>query len=392
MKLFYYCQHVLGIGHFHRSMALCRQLAKKFEVTLILGGPPVAADLSGMQVIQLPGLQMDNTFSRLTPCDETLNLEAVKKTRSQMLCNIYRTIQPDILITELYPFGRKAFRFELDPLLDEIQKDEKNSCKCFSSVRDILVEKTEGKEKFEMRVVKTLNRYFDGVLIHGDPEIVLLARTFGRFSQITIPCYYTGYIVPQSNTIEDKDLIEPRDLLHLPRQRKLIVASIGGGNVGGKLLESSARAVTLLKSKEHDIHLQIFTGPYCSTETINSLNHFACSYITVDRFTDNFIEWLKAADLSISMGGYNTSMNLAQSGIPALVLPFGQNQEQRMRAELLEPHCGISILSENDCSPPLLAERILGKLKQEKKPADILLNGAEKTVTLLKRFIKKEEK
>lgn len=392
MKLFYYCQHVLGIGHFHRSLALCRQLVKRFEVTLILGGPPVAAELSGMQVIQLPGLQMDSTFSRLTPCDETLNLEEVKKVRSQMLRDIYRKTQPDLLITELYPFGRKGFRFELDPLLAEIQKDENHSCKCFSSVRDILVEKTEGKEKFEMRVVKTLNRYFDGVLIHGDPEIVPLARTFEPFPQITIPCLYTGYIVPESNTIEDKDLFAPRDQLHLPRQRKLIVASIGGGNVGGKLLESSARAVTLLKNQGHVIHLQIFTGPYCSTATINSLNHLDCPNITVDRFTDNFIKWLEAADLSISMGGYNTSMNLAQSGIPALVLPFDQNQEQRMRAELLEPHCGLSILSENDCTPPLLAERILGKLKQKKKPADILLNGAEKTVTLLERFLKKEGK
>ena len=42
----------------------------------------------------------------------------------------------------------------------------------------------------------------------------------------------------------------------------------------------------------------------------------APSDIMVERFTDHFPVWLTAADLSISMGGYNTTMDVLPQGLP----------------------------------------------------------------------------
>ena len=33
MKVSFYCQHVLGIGHFHRSLELCKALAARHRIT-----------------------------------------------------------------------------------------------------------------------------------------------------------------------------------------------------------------------------------------------------------------------------------------------------------------------------------------------------------------------
>ena len=115
MKILYYCQHVLGIGHFHRSLEICRACSDAHQVTMIVGGPDIAAADQPFDFLKLPGLQMDDQFSRLQSCDPGLDLEEVKRRRVETLLSFYRTAAPDCLILELYPFGRKAFRFELIP-------------------------------------------------------------------------------------------------------------------------------------------------------------------------------------------------------------------------------------------------------------------------------------
>jgi predicted glycosyltransferase len=193
LRVSYYCQHVLGIGHLRRSLEICKALAGKYNTSLILGGPPVSFDISNITVLQLPGLQMDTEFNNLTPCDDT-PLAFTKQERQKMLYRHFQTFSPHCFITELYPFGRKAFRFELDPVLSAIKKEELPGCKCVCSVRDILVEKQEGREKFETRVAKTLNNYYDAILVHADPEIVTLDETFTPISEIAGPIQYTGFV------------------------------------------------------------------------------------------------------------------------------------------------------------------------------------------------------
>ena len=335
MNVSYYCQHVLGIGHFHRSLEICRAIARHHPTTLIVGGPPVEIDHPGIEILKLPGLQMDSTFTNMVPCDPDLTLETVKAARKNLLFTHFQNNRPDIFITELYPFGRKAFRFELDPLLQAIDDGSLPDCLCYCSVRDILVEKKSGREKFEQRVVEITNSYFDGILVHADPEIITLNETFSRLKDIHIPLHYTGFVTkaaPMPETNGDRDRI--REKLTLSPTDTLIVASIGGGNVGSELLYATIQAFQFLGSA-NSAHLQIFCGPYCDEKTYQSLHNSSRHNITIERFSDHFPAWLAAADLSISMAGYNTCMNLVQAGIPALVYPFNQNQEQRLRAEKL---------------------------------------------------------
>ena len=51
MRVFFYVQHLLGIGHLKRAATLAQALrAAGFEVTLASGGAPV----KGIEVLQLP--------------------------------------------------------------------------------------------------------------------------------------------------------------------------------------------------------------------------------------------------------------------------------------------------------------------------------------------------
>jgi len=387
MRISYYCQHVLGIGHLHRSLEICRTIAAEHDVALILGGPKAHIDTGGMKVLHLPGLKMDQNFQNMVPYTEGQQLEDVMQERKELLFAHFIHFQPDIFITELYPFGRKAFRFELEPVLAGVQNGSLPACRCYCSVRDILVEKQHDREKFERRVVETLNSYFDGVLIHSDPSVMTLDKTFNRIADITVPLYYTGFV---SRSHPSSSVPRIRRKLGLTADTRLIVASIGGGNVGGELLQAVLKAFNLFSTSEK-LHLQLFCGPYSSGNLYEELLTQCFENISVDIFSDIFPQWLEEADLSISMGGYNSCMNVLTAGIPALIYPFRQNREQEMRVLALEKRSSIRLITTDDLSHKVLKEKIRSMLRCPKAPTEINLDGARETVQQLNRWQKNKK-
>lgn len=376
MKICYYCQHVLGIGHFHRSLEICRALGSRHQVTMIVGGAEIQIEEPSIALLQLPGLRMDAQFSRLTPLN-SLPLETVKEQRRERLLSFAENYQPDILIVELYPFGRKNFRFELDPLLDLLSEQD---CSVFCSLRDILVEKTEGREKFEQRAVTTLNRFFDGLLIHADPDLVTLDQTFSKTDAITTAVHYTGFISPRPAPGARSRI---RREMGLGERDKLIVASIGSGSVGFELMEAAVRGVKRLAADRKNVNLQLFAGPYLAESSYLELCRSRSSRIRVERFSTHFIDWLAAADLSISMAGYNTCMNVLTAGIPALMYPFAQNREQRMRISRISTGGTIRLLEQPDLATARLADAIETMLKRPRFTSSLMLDGAARTAAII---------
>ena len=139
MKIIFYCQHVLGVGHLFRSLEICEAL-KRHEVLLISGGPRIETNIpKHVKVVRLPELQMDSGFKGLFSPQPTISLEQIKAQRQKDLLALFEKEKPDLFLVELYPFGRKAFRFELDPLLAAIRSQKTSPCGVVCSVRDILV-------------------------------------------------------------------------------------------------------------------------------------------------------------------------------------------------------------------------------------------------------------
>ncbi len=379
MKIACYCQHVLGIGHFHRSLAICTALAAEHETVMILGGPDVDLPQSQLRFFQLPGLKMDADFSGLLPCDETRGLEEIKQERQELLLDFFSTFQPDVFLVELYPFGRKAFRFELDPILKGIESETLAPCLRICSLRDILVEKKD-RNTYETRVLKQLNSHFDGLLIHSDPRYIPLQQSFAAMDRISIPYHYTGFITPEQSRADGDSL---RKQLGLSGKERLIVASIGGGSVGEELLKACAAAAVLLRQQTGNIHLHIFTGPYSDPGLTEELRQLGGNSVKVHDFSSSFPQWLAAADLSVSMAGYNTCMNLLAAEIPALLYPFAQNREQRMRVTAFTGTANFRLLEPEDIQAEALAEKMIQQLNCPPRSHDIRLDGAGQSARMI---------
>jgi predicted glycosyltransferase len=120
-RVLFYVQHLLGIGHLKRALTLGRALVHAgMDVTVVSGGDDVPVlDTTGLTFLQLPPVKAaDRQFSAiLGPDGEELD-EALKSTRRDRLLEIFAEIDPTALIIELFPFGRRAMRFELLPLID----------------------------------------------------------------------------------------------------------------------------------------------------------------------------------------------------------------------------------------------------------------------------------
>lgn len=384
MRIAYYCQHVLGMGHFFRSLEIAKSLAGH-QVDLISGGPEVRVELPAhVSLFRLPGLMMNDDFSELFPLESGRSLDEVKNERTRLLGERFLLFPPDLFLVELFPFGRNQFSFELLPLLKEIREGRFGPVKVVCSLRDVLVEKRD-QQKYEARVVKRLNEYFDLLVVHADPKLLRLDDTFASLDRIRIPMRYTGFVTTRPAPGTGVAL---RRELGLNPDQKLIVASIGGGKVGGKLLSAALQAFARLDLVDARMH--VFSGPYMDAAEFLALEELASTIpgAVLERFTDRFLDYLDAANLSLSQAGYNTAMNILAAGVPALVWPFDQNREQRLRAEKLSRLGGLSILEDVDLLPERLATRMAEAMKSGKRsgPPPIDLDGAANTARLIEDF------
>jgi len=101
----------------------------------------------------------------------------------------------------------------------------------------------------------------------------------------------------------------------------------------------------------------------------------------VTRFAPDFLSYLAAADLSLSMAGYNTCMDILSTSVPALVWPFPQNREQGLRADRFGAQGWLTRLADRDLRAGSLAEhmtRVLsaGRVTSGRRPD---LDGATNT-------------
>lgn len=379
MKVIYYCQHVLGIGHFFRSLEICKAFSGH-EVILVTGGSRVSVQLpSHIREMHLPELMMNQEFSLLYSPEGGKPVDQIMRERQRLLYTLFAAEAPDQFIVELYPFGRKAFRFEIDPLLEGIRCGDLPPCRVICSLRDILVEKKD-PAVYEARVINMLNRYFDALLIHADPRVLTLDETFSRLRDITVPIVYTGFVTPKPAPDAGASL---RRELGIDREDILIVVSAGGGTVGDILLEAVVEAFGSMNIG-NPTYLHVFTGPFLGDDAFERLRRIPNGRIRISRFTSDFLSYLAGANLSVSMAGYNTCMNIAAAQVPALVWPFPQNREQGLRAARLARLGILRVLTDEELHPRRLSAIMQkGISLRSRAPVDIDLNGAETTVRWL---------
>jgi predicted glycosyltransferase len=362
------------MGHLMRSLALTRSLSTRFDVTLVSGGElPVGIPLpAGVRIVTLPAVGLD-AEGRLVCRDRRRSLQRTLDIRRRLLLDTCRAVQPRVAVIELFPFGRRKFRGELEPLLTECRRNGVLVC---CSVRDILVGRDARQRDHDNIAVALLRTHFDLVLVHSDPTFTRLESSISSGIEIPVPTYHTGFVHDAMSA----------DVAPTRARAGTIVVSAGGGMVGLPLLRATIDGHALLPFDACP-PLTVVAGPYLPAADWRELRQLVArrGRVRLLRSVPSLAAELRTATGSISQCGYNTAMDIIRTGVRAVVVPFGDDSEneQLRRARRLEEVGAVRVVLPSDLSAYRMADELRGLSSFTPVIPRLDLNGAERSTRIL---------
>jgi len=379
IKILIHCQYVYGIGHLVRTLELAKGLSSRFRVYILNGGEAVPNFDIPLLVncIQLPGIYKNETEDHLTPVDPSQSLAECFQMRQNIIITSIKEIEPDIVITEHFPFGL-LFETEVIHLIHKA-KSIKPKVKIVNSVRDI-IESSKGGKK-DNYVCSLINELYDLVLVHGDEKFVNLSHSFPLINKIQIPIVQTGYIV---RTIP---------ATHQNNSYPTILISVAGGRIGNELIEAVIDSHASIKAKKKH-QLLLFSGAFQKDfkQQYDKVRLLESDDITIEKFDgDQYLNHLSKASLIICLGGYNSIIEALSIKKPLLVYSrdfAGGNKEQNLRIEIFEKSGHLEIILAEDLKAEKLSTLILNKLNNLEVPVlDLNVDGVQNSCTILSNLL-----
>lgn len=332
--------HLLGTGHLARALNLARAFQDAgHAVTVVSGGMPVPLlDRGDVPLVQLAPLRSDGVnFSRLLDADGTPADPALLNARKAQILDEFEQLCPDVLITELFPFGRRILRPEFSALLEAADARADRPLIC-ASVRDILAPPSS-PEKAE-KTHNIVDRFYNAVLVHADPQVMKLDASWPVSDGLRTKLHYTGFIAPTAAARHSEQVGKDE-----------IIVSAGGGDVGAHIFLAALRAAL-----SGGRVWRLLIGGAQADQRIAQWRADAPANVIIEAARPDFRSLLPHAAASVSMCGYNTAIDVLQAGCKTVFIPFdaGAEVEQTIRANALAQLPGIEVLASGDLTPDSL--------------------------------------
>jgi predicted glycosyltransferase len=342
--------HLHGIGHLQRAAALAKACAAAgLSTVLASGGRPLRAlDLGRARLVQIvPALRTrDESFAELLVAGAAPEADrpagaADLAAREAALAELVRRTAPKVLVTEMYPFGRRKLRGEFEAAIAAARALDRPAA-LVASVRDVLTDKPAEKTAWMAEAAAPFAR----VLVHGDPDLIPFAATFAQAEALAGRLSYTGYVAA-------------REPLRTRVAEGEVIVSAGGGAFGRGMLMSAllARAAC---TRGRAFRWRLLVGDNLPERDFRALELAAPTGVKVQRARPDFGRRLRVAALSISQAGYNTCVQTMAAGCPAVLVPFagGAETEQTTRARAMAA-AGLATAAEGgDEDPRILAAAV----------------------------------
>lgn len=374
-SVLFHVQYLLGIGHLQRTLRIAEALAQsRVDVTVVSGGMPVALPVHPLiRLVQLsPVRARDASFELIDAAGAPID-DALRRRRCAEVLAAFAAARPDVVVIEGFPFARRAFRFELDPLIAAVRQAH-TSLIC--SVRDILVMRDDPERRRE--AIERVRGDFDAVLVHGDPALVPFEASFPAAPEIADRLVYTGYVAPSPSP---------------PRadggRGDQVIVSAGGGAAGHALMQAAvaARRAGCLA----DSPWLLLAGSNLPDAEFDALRRDAPAGVAIARFAPDLALLLQSCRVSVSQAGYNTVLDILAARARAVLVPFAAEREteQLLRAERLATLGAVEIVREDALSPTVLAAAIERAAAREPVPVAIDTGGAARSARIIGELIGK---
>lgn len=361
MRLMVYSHDTFGLGNIRRMLAICSHLHASIPdlSILIVSGSPMLQSFRvepGIDYIKLPCLKR-NDLGELGVRFLDLDLSEIIRLRRELILSTVRSYRPDVLFVDKKPDGLAG---ELEPSLRHI-KCSLSSTRIHLVLRDILDSSRVTIDDWTRHGYYNILRwYYDAVLVLGDQRIFDVCDEYQFPQDLRERVHHCGYVRRQ---LPRRSRFEVRRELGVGEKENLVLVTAGGGQDGYQLF-SAALAATSLLAKRLPLKTLLVTGPELSTEQSQDLSRAQSENVQIIEFTEDPMSYMNAADVVISMAGYNTICELLTLAKRSIVVPRVKPvEEQKIRAERLGGLGAFRMILPGDLTPQTLGSALNDELQ-----------------------------
>lgn len=382
LRIALYSHDTCGLGHMRRNLLIAEALVEAFpqaNVLLITGAREVAAFRFPPRVdaVSLPSL-----YKKANEVYSARSLGVAISELIRIRSNIIRTsieaFKPNLFIVDKVARGTMG---ELDDTLNDLAG--KGDVACVLGLRDILDEPKETNAEWENgNYSDTISKFYDAVWIYGDERVFDIQKAYNFSKEVAGKTVYAGYLDPSTRLRKARPDGRDAEMLRQLGGRFSLCA-VGGGQDGSELAEAFARA-----SFPEGMNGLILTGPHMPADAREKLQHIADKkpHLHVVKFLSEPLHAYRAATCIVSMGGYNTTLEILGLGVPALIVPRVQPRaEQLMRSTALAKLDLIDQLHPQHLSAEAISNWLTGRSVKQNARDVIDMQGLQRIPSLVQQ-------
>lgn len=372
-RILLYSHDTYGLGHLRRTLNIAGQLAHDLPNAsqLLITGSMVAGAFSlppHLDLIKLPALSKRSSGhykARALP----LTLAQTMAWREQMILQAVVAFEPDLVLVDKTPAGVQG---ELLPMLRHL-RTWRPETRLVLGMRDIEDDPETTRREWEASNTRYLHeQVYDRILLYGQREVFDPVREYGMSPQAAaklVECGYLDRVTPARSREAVRRELDAGD-------RLLVIVTVGGGGDGFELLKTYFEALASTSALA-EVHSLVVTGPLMARSKRDLLRNAAqAEHVTLVEFTPDLVSYIAAADLVVSMAGYNTVCEALSLGVRALLAPrIRPRAEQRIRAERLAQRGYARVVLPEDLSPERLAAEVEASLAMPQPEVALDFNG-----------------
>ena len=380
MRIAIYSQDGFGLGHMQRTCSIAWEIYRlRAEASILTFSDSQLGQFFPISphhdYIKLPSIAKDSP-GNWNATHLSMSFPEILHLRKQLISHVLLNYAPDILLVDHMPHGAMG---ELLPALEAI-KHSRIHTQVVLGLRDILDSPEVTIKRWHVEgAYEAIERYYSRILVFGMQNVYDVVKKYHIPEGDASKVFYCGYVTNLS-TASNALNIRDRYLANKPMDARLIVVMAGGGADAYPMMSTLIDALPKVLEDQQCI-LAVITGPFMPADLIADLSRRATQLpIHMMESVNDSLSYIAAADLVISMAGYNTSVEILRMKKPAILIPrAGPSAEQRTRARLFARKHWVDMIDPDELTPDNFAQRISYHLSHpnESDPKDLPnLNGA----------------
>ena len=359
LRIAIYSQDGFGLGHMQRTCSIAWEIYRlRAEASILTFSDSQLGQFFPISphhdYIKLPSIAKDSP-GNWKATHLSMSFPEILHLRKQLISHVLLNYAPDIFLVDHMPHGAMG---ELLPALEAI-KHSRIHTQVVLGLRDILDSPEVTINRWQVEgAYDVIERYYARILVFGMQHVYDVAEKYQIPEDDAKKVFYCGYVT-NLDTASNAQLVRARYLANQSMDARLIVVMAGGGADAYPMMSTLIDALPKVLEKQQCV-LAVVTGPFMPAELIADLNRRVAQLpIYMMESVNDSLGYISAADLVISMAGYNTSVEILRMKTPAILIPrAGPSAEQRTRARLFSERHWVDMIDPDQLTPENLAQRI----------------------------------